>query len=50
MRAHRRWESQHAGVLILPADRDGSNGCLLGFLTPMHGDTVRGHGVEKEWD
>ena len=30
--------------------RDGSNGCLLGFLTPMHGDTARGHGVEKEWD
>jgi hypothetical protein len=30
--------------------RDGSNGCLLGFLTPMHGDTARGHGIEKEWD
>ena len=30
--------------------RDGSNGCLLGFLTPMHGDTARGHGVEIEWD
>jgi hypothetical protein len=30
--------------------RDGSNGCLLGFLTPMHGDAARGHGVEKEWD
>jgi hypothetical protein len=30
--------------------RDGSNGCLLGFLTPNHGDMARGHGVEKEWD
>ncbi len=30
--------------------RDNANGCLLGFLTPMHGDTARGHGVEKEWD
>lgn len=30
--------------------RDGSPGCLLGFLTPMHGDMARGHGVEKEWD
>lgn len=30
--------------------RDGGNGCLLGFLTPVHGDMARGHGVEKEWD
>ena len=30
--------------------RDNANGCLLGFLTPMHGDPARGHGVEKEWD
>ena len=30
--------------------RDGSNGCLLGFVTPMHGDSARGHGVEKDWD
>ena len=30
--------------------RDGSPGCLLGFLTPNHGDATRGHGVEKEWD
>ena len=30
--------------------RDGANSCLLGFLTPMHGDAARGHGVEKEWD
>jgi len=29
---------------------DGSNGCLLGFVTPTHGDTARGHGIEKEWD
>ena len=30
--------------------RDGSRGCLLGFVTPMHGDAARGHGVEHEWD
>jgi hypothetical protein len=30
--------------------RDKSRGCLLGFLTPAHGDVARGHGVEKEWD
>ena len=30
--------------------RDGSNGCLLGFLTPLHGDAARGNGVEKDWD
>lgn len=30
--------------------RDGTNGCLLGFVTPMHGDPARGHGVELEWD
>jgi Family of unknown function (DUF6152) len=30
--------------------RDGTNGCLLGFVTPMHGDQARGHGVEKHWD
>jgi hypothetical protein len=30
--------------------RDGSNGCLLGYVTPTHGDPARGHGVEKEWD
>ena len=30
--------------------RDGSTGCLLGFVTPMHGDVARGHGIEKEWD
>jgi hypothetical protein len=30
--------------------RDGSKGCLLGFVTPMHGDKTRGHGVEIEWD
>lgn len=30
--------------------RDGSNGCLLGFVTPQHGDVARGHGVEREWD
>jgi hypothetical protein len=30
--------------------RDGAKGCLLGFITPMHGDVARGHGVELEWD
>ena len=30
--------------------RDGSSGCLLGYVTPMHGDPARGHGVEKDWD
>lgn len=30
--------------------RDGGNGCLLGYVTPMHGDPERGHGIEKEWD
>lgn len=30
--------------------RDGSNGGLLGFVTPMHGDPARGHGVEMHWD
>lgn len=30
--------------------RDGNPGCLLGFVTPMHGDKTRGHGVELEWD
>jgi hypothetical protein len=30
--------------------RDGTNGCLLGFVTPMHGDQARGHGIELEWD
>jgi len=30
--------------------RDGSPGCLLGFVTPMHGDQARGNGVEHQWD
>ena len=30
--------------------RDGGPGCLLGFVTPDHGDKARGHGVELEWD
>lgn len=30
--------------------RDGSNGCLLGFVTPDHGEPARGHGVEVHWD
>jgi hypothetical protein len=30
--------------------RDSHSACLLGFLTPLHGDTERGHGIEKEWD
>jgi hypothetical protein len=30
--------------------KDGTNGCLLGFVTPTHGDKTRGDGVEVEWD
>ena len=30
--------------------RDGTNGGLLGFVTPLHGDQARGHGIELEWD
>lgn len=30
--------------------RDGTNGGLLGFVTPLHGDPSRGHGIELEWD
>ena len=30
--------------------RDGANGCLLGFITPLHGDAARGNGIEREWD
>jgi len=30
--------------------KDGSPGCLLGFVTPMHGDRARGHGIERDWD
>ena len=30
--------------------RAGADGCLLGFITPLHGDAARGHGVEREWD
>ncbi len=29
--------------------RDESPGCLLGFVTPQHGDPDRGHGVERDW-
>ena len=30
--------------------RDGTNGGLLGFVTPLHGDANRGHDVALEWD
>jgi hypothetical protein len=30
--------------------RDGGTGCLLGFVTPTHGDKTRGDGLEVEWD
>ena len=30
--------------------KDGTSGCLLGFVTPTHGDKARGDGVEVEWD
>jgi hypothetical protein len=29
---------------------NGANGCLLGYVTPMHGDNARGAGIEREWD
>ena len=44
---------------LLPGDRvsarchrlrDGSAGCVLGFLMPLHGDLGRGHGVERAWN
>ena len=30
--------------------RDGTNGGLLGFVTPLHGDETRGHDIALEWD
>jgi len=30
--------------------RDGASGCLLGFVTPTHGDAARGNGIERQWD
>ena len=30
--------------------RDGSTGCVSGYVTPMHGDMARGHGVERAWN
>lgn len=29
---------------------DGATGCVSGYVTPMHGDTARGHGVERPWN
>ena len=29
---------------------NGANGCLLGYVTPMHGDKSRGADIEREWD
>src|SRR5690348_5562707 len=29
---------------------DGASGCLLGIVTPMHGDAARGDGVERQSD
>ena len=37
------------GVRCYPI-KDGSLGCALGFVTPMHGDVARGHGVERAWN
>ena len=37
------------GVRCYPM-KDGSLGCALGFVTPMHGDMARGHGVERAWN
>jgi len=33
-----------------PPRTGSTSGCLLGFVTPMHGDTARGHGVERAWN
>lgn len=30
--------------------RGTGRSCLLGFVTPMHGDAARGHGVERAWN
>jgi hypothetical protein len=30
--------------------KDGASGCLLGYVTPLHGDVARGHGIERDWD
>lgn len=30
--------------------KDGAPGCVSGFVTPMHGDVARGHGVERAWN
>ena len=30
--------------------KDGSPGCVSGFVTPIHGDMARGHGVERAWN
>jgi hypothetical protein len=30
--------------------RDGTPGCYVKYVTPLHGDKARGHGVEREWD
>jgi hypothetical protein len=44
---------------VLPGDtirvrcyraRDETPNCLLKYLTPLHGDSARGHGVEQDWD
>ena len=37
------------GVRCYPL-KDGSLGCALGFVTPLHGDTARGSGVERAWN
>jgi len=30
--------------------KDGAPGCVSGFVTPLHGDVARGHGVERAWN
>ena len=37
------------GVRCYPL-KDGSLGCALGFVTPLHGDTARGDSVERAWN
>jgi len=39
-----------AGEIAQRVLRDGGKGCLLGFVTPMHGDKARGDGIEHQWD
>jgi len=39
-----------AALILVMSDRSLAQDCLLGYVTPMHGDPARGHGTEKDWD